>query len=111
MNNKIKNIEQLDNWFNNLSKRNKVVAYACLADDDIDKLLVLDFEDLLYCYCGEDTVENVIECWNRSQGIDKLEMYLIFNKIRYDYDKLSEHLDYDNASDFANMISRHELET
>lgn len=105
--NKIKNIQELDKWFENLSKENKAIILL-IEEYDIEVLEDMSYEELLYClgYCAND---EVIKDWYQCDYHNRLINYLAYNRVEYDENNLIEFIDETNINNY-HMLSKIELE-
>ena len=100
-------ISDLNNWFNKLSNKNKVIALL-VNDYDKEELDEMSFDELL-SEIGFNDINDVIYEWNNFTNFDKFYNWLEYNNISYDKKHLISFIDTNDINNFS-MLSIGELE-
>lgn len=98
-------IKTLNDWFENLDEKNKMIVLLS-TDIDIDELNEMDIDELKSEIALPYDVSLEME-WSHINNIDKLYSYLEFNKIKYDINYIFDFID--DYDDFFSSLKESDI--
>lgn len=98
-------IKTLNDWFENLDEKNKMIALLS-TDVDIDELNEMDIDELKSEIALPYDVSLEME-WSHINNIDKLYSYLEFNKIKYNINHIFDFID--DYDDFFSSLKESDI--
>lgn len=98
-------IKTLNDWFENLDEKNKMIVLLS-TDVDIDELNEMDIDELKSEIALPYDVSLEME-WSHINNIDKLYSYLEFNKIKYNINHIFDFID--DYDDFFSSLKESDI--